>query len=150
MQSWDIFKLIYRASEKIFFEKELIEAFLTDSHHCQTSFVGKAESFNALFRNSQLTEFTKKFVLQHEGKCGDIEVEDNDTEDVLDCENANDDMDENACPQFKKTFFWEMNRQKLSAAILLKLTIEEAIERHVLHEEYFGPKTGISGRRITL
>ena len=121
----------------------LIEGFLTDNHHCQTSIVGKSESFNEQFRTSEATEFCRKFVTNNQEQCEAFEEKSEDDDDEEPLENV-------SCKQFSKTFFWEANRHSLSSAIWLKLALEEATECQILETEFFGPKVDEAGRRITL
>ena len=97
--SWEnVQNLLFRASEVVFFEKQLVEGFLCDSHHSQTTMVGKSESFNELFKNSAASQFCREFTSKNAKKLdfvnGDCIEEDGYEEDAT-----------NACPQFSKTFF---------------------------------------------
>lgn len=132
-----------RASEAVFYEKEVIEGFLADNHHCQSSIVGKSESYNELFRHSMATEFCREFVGKNVKNCAVFSAEDceDDCVEVL--------LEQNSCKEFKKTFFWETNRKSLSAAIWLKVALEEAIDRDILEREFFGPKLDETGQRTS-
>ena len=67
----------------------------------------------------------------------------------LDEDEEEEDDEINACPQFKKTFFWEASRKSLSSAIWLWLTISDAAERKCLDQMLFGPKI-VHGERVNL
>lgn len=134
--------MLFRASEVVFFEKQLVEGFLCDSHHSQTTMVGKSESFNELFKNSAASQFCREFTSKNAKKLdfvnGDCIEEDGYEEDAT-----------NACPQFSKTFFWEVSRKSLSSAVWLWIAILEASERNCLNQTFFGPKL-VGGVRVNL
>ena len=126
----------------VFFEKQMVEGFLCDSHHSQTTLVGKSESYNELFRNSPASQFCREFTSRNADKLdfvhGDgVEEEEDEEEDT------------NACPQFKKTFYWEVSRKALSSAVWLWIAILEASEQNCLDETFFGPKL-VCGKRQNL
>ena len=118
-----------------------MEGFLCDSHHCQSTLVGKTESYNELFKNAARTKFCRAFTCRNANKLdyvNDEKVEVEEEEDAI-----------NACPQFKKTFFWESNRISLASAVWTWLAISEAEERNILEATFFGPKIGADGKKIT-
>ena len=129
----------------MFYEKEVIDGFFADNHHCQSSMVGKAESYNEQFRSSDSTKFCREFVNKNM-KTSDVFSEENE-----DGTEEDDDIvhTENSCEEFRKTFFWESNRKSLSSAIWHKLCIEEATDREILETEFFGPKLDSQGKRVT-
>jgi hypothetical protein len=106
--------------------------------------VGKSESYNELYKNSAASQFCREFTSKNAKKLdfvnGDCVEEDEDE----------DEKDEtNACPQFSKTFFWEVSRKSLSAAVWLWIAILEASERNCLNQTFFGPKL-VCGERVNL
>ena len=130
-----------RASEVVFYSKQLIEGFLCDSHHNQSTFVGKSESFNELYRISPATKFCRAFTSANASKLDFVIDEQVDGEE---------DDDLNACPQFKKTFFWESSQKSLSSAVWMWLAICEAKDREILESTKFGPKIDENGTRTVL
>jgi hypothetical protein len=74
---------MFRASQVVFYEKQLIEGFLCDSQHCQATIVGKTESYNELFKNSSSSQFCRAFTSKNAKKLdfveGDGVEEDEDT-----------------------------------------------------------------------
>ena len=134
--------MMFRGSEVVFFEKQMVEGFLCDSLHSQTTLVGKSESYNELFRNSPASQFCREFTSRNADKLdfvhGDgVEEEEDEEEDT------------NACPQFKKTFYWEVSRKALSSAVWLWIAILEASEQNCLDETFLGPKL-VCGKRQNL
>ena len=128
----------------VFYEKQLVEGFLCDNHHCQATIVGTTESYNELFKNSASSQFCRAFTSKNAKKLDFVENDQTEEE----VEDEEDDDEINACPQFRKTFFWEASRKSLSSAIWLWLVICEAAERKCLDETLFGPKL-VCGERVT-
>ena len=133
---------MFRASEVVFYSKLLVEGFLCDSHHCQSTLVGKSESFNELFKSSPATKFCRAFTSKNAKKLDFVNDDQVDGED--------DEDSTNACPQFRKTFFWESSRKSLSSAVWMWLSISEAKDRNILESTLFGPKFDSTGERISL
>ena len=120
----------------------MVDSFLADNHHCYSSIVGKSESYNEQFRVSPATEFCRAFVTKNEELCEQFDEKDDGADD--------DDLTEEMyCKEFKKTFFWESSRKSLAAAVWGKLAIEEAVDRGILDDTFFGPKVDSAGNRVS-
>ena len=137
---WYDDRLIFRASDFVFYSKVVVDGFLCDSHHCQSTFVGKSESYNELFRDSPATQFCREFTCKNAAELKfvtDEHLEDNSEDEV------------NACPEFGKTFFWEASQKSLAAAVWTRLTVAEATERGIVDSYKFGPRLDETGARLT-
>ena len=141
----------------VFFETEVVEGFLCDSHHSQTSIVGKTEAYNELFKNSESSKFCREFTCKNSRSLDFVasdEVEDEDDfgdDNILDEDNEDEDGDGDpgACPQFSKTFYWEASRISLSKAVWLYIAILEASENKCLDKQLLGPMI-VNGKRLNL
>ena len=134
--------LVCRASEAVFYEKLVVQGFLAENHHNQSTIVGKSESYNETFRNSPATEFCRNFVVKNRKISATFD------EDV-DIDEEEEKDEENSCKEFRKTFYWECNRRSLSSVIWLQLALEEMLDRKMMDTEYFGPRIDKSGARVT-
>ena len=118
----------------MFYEKQLVEGFLCDSHHNQSTLVGTTESYNELFRNSAATRFCRAFTAKNSSNLEFVQSE------QVEWEEVEEENHEQACAQFAKTFYWEASRKSLSSAMWLWLTICEAKESGCLETTCLGPR----------
>ena len=122
-----------------------MEAFLCGSHHCQTTISGKCEAYNELFRQSPTSQFCQAFVTNNE----QIQQQFIEHEGNADEENDNEDVYENStCPQFGKTFFWELNRKAFSSAIWFWIAILDVMEKGGIETMVWGPMM-VNGNRVS-
>ena len=124
---------IYRASNEVYFEKQIVKVFLSNLHHSWMSFEGMSEAYNEAFRQSEGVAVIRNFLVQNQNVCNHFKRSvkcDEDIGPIYEEEDSSND---------KLNDMHEMHRKNLSAVVYNYWVVEELRERKLLGKFLFGP-----------
>ena len=124
---------VYRASNEVYFEEQMIKIFLSNFHHCWMSFEGMSEAYNEAFRQSDCVMMIKNFLVTNQNVGNhfkrSVKGDAADSIDPMYVEEEEENLND----------MHEMHRKNLSAVVFNYWVVEELKERNLMGKFLFGP-----------
>ena len=125
---------MYRASNEVYFEEQMIKIFLSNFHHCWMSFEGMSEAYNESFRQNDCVSMIKNFLVKNQNVGNHFKRSvKGDAADSIDPMYVEEEEEENLNDMH------EMHRKNLSAVVFNYWVVEELKERNLMGKFLFGP-----------
>ena len=138
---------VIRGSQEQYFEERFLEGYFEELMHSFVSIEGKAESYNGLFKDTEKTEYFKRFIFFNSKVGGhfetkeeehSIEAVDDEDDDNLETQEEQEKEDEEGT--MVRSSMHELHRKTLQTGFYNHQVKNELHERGHINEWTFGPK----------